>query len=184
MAKATLLERLLGKVKQDDATGCWLWTAYTHPTGYGRIAIGGGHTRNAHQVAYQLLVGPVADGLELDHLCRVRRCINPAHLEPVTHQINVIRGAIGMKTHCPYGHAYTTANTYRSPSRGARECRTCQRRREQARRTPRIPKTHCQRGHAFEGDNVFINPKGNRECKACRAAAMRRYTSRRAAKAR
>lgn len=93
-----------------------------------------------HRVVYENLVGEIPKGLELDHLCRVKRCINPAHLEPVTHQINVERGNSGKnnsaKTHCPEGHEYTTENTHigRKGKYVMRGCRTC---RNTARRVKR-----------------------------------------------
>ena len=75
-----------------DRTGeCWLWTAATNRAGYGLLGIPGRSTL-AHRIAYEEYVGPVPDGLELDHLCRVRRCVKPAHLEPVTRSENVRRG--------------------------------------------------------------------------------------------
>ncbi len=87
--------------------------------------------RGAHRVAYELSVADIPDGLELDHLCRVRHCVNPSHLEPVTPHENWARGqAISIlnaqKTHCPQGHAYDEANTYIS-GRGIRGCRACNR---------------------------------------------------------
>lgn len=77
-------------------SGCWVWQHRIDRTGYGRTRKGsGGTNRLAHRVAYENLVGPIPSGLELDHLCRVRACINPKHLEPVTRQENVLRGQIG-----------------------------------------------------------------------------------------
>jgi hypothetical protein len=71
-----------------------------------------------------ILVGPIPDGLVIDHLCRVRHCVNPAHMEPVTDRENVFRGFAAI-THCPKGHEYTADNTYIPPSTGSRECRRC-----------------------------------------------------------
>lgn len=108
-----------------DASGCWLWTGYVHPTkGYGRIKWDG-RTQEAHRVVYAELVGPIPDGLTIDHLCRVRRCVNPAHLEPVTMRENIVRGRVarGLNTHCPHGHEFTTDNTITRSAR--RECRIC-----------------------------------------------------------
>lgn len=104
-------------------SGCWLWKKPT-PNGYGRVGLVW-----AHRLAYELLVGPIPTGLELDHLCRAPACVNPAHLEPVTHFENLRRGngpaAINArKTHCIRGHGFTAENTYRPPS-GDRRCRTC-----------------------------------------------------------
>lgn len=120
------VERFWAKVQK--SAGCWLWTASKNTHGYGQHAVGG-HLLRAHRVAYELTVGAIPDGLTLDHLCRVRACVNPAHLEPVSMGENVRRG-IGptaknaTATHCPSGHHYDATNTYRDP-RGSRRCRLC-----------------------------------------------------------
>lgn len=116
-----------------DATGnCWLWTAGMDDAGYGWFRCGD-KMRRAHRVAYEALVGPVPEGLHLDHLCRVRNCVNPDHLEPVTMGENIRRGVSGAvngarqqaKTHCPKGHEYDEENTLHY--RGGRRCRKCDR---------------------------------------------------------
>ena len=83
----------------------------------------------AHRVAYELTNGPIPDGLELDHLCRVRHCVNPSHIEAVTHRENTLRGTgpiphRARQSHCKHGHEFTPENTYRLPN-GCRHCRTC-----------------------------------------------------------
>lgn len=107
------LERFRAKYTVCPTTGCWNWTASCTSNGYGQFHINSGAKRNvgAHRWAYETLVGCVPDGLQLDHLCRNRRCVNPAHLEPVTPQVNTLRGATlparnARKTHCPQGHMY------------------------------------------------------------------------------
>ena len=120
-----------------DLGPCWLWTAAQVGNGYGQFNPHG-RLVLAHRFAYELLIGPIPDGLQLDHLCRVRRCVRPSHLEPVTQQVNILRGlapeANGArqraKTHCPQGHAYDAENTY--IYKGERECRACGRVRNQA----------------------------------------------------
>lgn len=139
--------RFWAKVNKTD--GCWLWTASTR-YGYGTFNDGSG-TVAAHRFAYQLVVGPIPNGLQLDHLCHTdavargeceggdscqhRRCVNPSHLEPVTGLDNSRRGNAGefwaMKTHCPHGHPYSDENTYHN--KGRRFCRTCNRVRRKVR---------------------------------------------------
>ncbi|MFD9211610.1 HNH endonuclease signature motif containing protein [Streptomyces sp. NPDC059544] len=120
-----------------DPSGCLLWTAGKSGSGYGRFFHG---TRfvQAHRFAYTALVGSIPEGLQLDHLCRQRACVAPDHLEPVTPRTNLLRGVGPSAVHaattkCPQGHEYSDANTYRAPS-GWRQCRTCHRARERARR--------------------------------------------------
>jgi len=120
-----------------DPAACWLWDAYTNrPKPYGRFRLDG-KLEVAHRVAYRMFVGPIPDGLTLDHLCRRPRCVNPFHLEPVTVTENIRRGTQGwnmrQRTHCPRGHAYDAANTWTSKA-GSRHCRTCIRERMRARR--------------------------------------------------
>jgi hypothetical protein len=122
-------ERLWARV---DRTGgpeaCWRWLGPVMPNGYGRIQVGGKDVY-VHRFAYETVVGRIPDGLVIDHLCRNKRCVNPAHLEPVTTRTNVLRGVgfvavNALKTHCPKGHEYTEANTRRKPN-GWRDCKEC-----------------------------------------------------------
>jgi hypothetical protein len=108
--------------------GCWEWTGRITPQGYGTISLAG-KSHRAHRLSYEALVGPIPDGLGLDHLCRNRPCVNPDHLEPVTQSVNTKRGfGIGTKhsmvTHCPKGHEYDEFNTYERPD-GGRGCHKC-----------------------------------------------------------
>ena len=102
---------------------CIPWLGSLFPNGYGRL-----DGRVAHRVIYEALIGPVPEGLQLDHLCRNRACVNVNHLEPVTQRENIRRGSRPNQTHCKRGHEYTPENTYRRGSSGARQCRACQRR--------------------------------------------------------
>ena len=113
------------------AGGCWRWTGALDSKGYGGFHVGPGRVGRrwvrAHRWSYEAVVGKIPPGLDLDRLCRNRACVNPEHLEPVTRQVNLKRGAQGSKTFCKNGHEYTPENTYRSPSTGRRACATCKR---------------------------------------------------------
>lgn len=125
-------ERFWAKVDRvDDSGACWLWLGGMNELSYGHVWWGG-RTRLAHRISYELLVGPIPDGLTLDHLCTNPWCVNPVHLEPVTQQVNNIRadgvsGVNARKTHCKRGHEFTPENTYRPPKKpDSRYCRKCQ----------------------------------------------------------
>jgi hypothetical protein len=110
-------------------SGCWPWQLSTASHGYGRVLLNG-RTWAVHVLAYESRVGPVPTGLELDHLCGNKACCNPAHLEPVTHRVNILRADTpatvnAAKTHCPQGHEYTPENTWRVKD-GFRRCKICQ----------------------------------------------------------
>lgn len=106
---------------------CWEWIGCGNGS-YGQFHKDGRHMV-AHRASYELFVGEIPAGMTLDHLCRNRRCVNPAHLEPVTQRANTLRG-IGpsaknaSKTHCPRGHEYSGDNTY-IHAQGYRVCRAC-----------------------------------------------------------
>lgn len=126
----TVAERLWAKVNKNGPNGCWLWTGSNNGSGYGRIYVQGSF-RPTHRVAYELAVGVISDGFQIDHLCRVTLCINPAHLEAVTPQVNVLRGDTvsakrAAQTHCLRGHEFTIPNT-RIDKLNRRVCRECDR---------------------------------------------------------
>ncbi len=130
--------RFWAKVEFTDT--CWLWTGARTSKGYGEFHHDN-RIRPAHRWAYEFCVGPIPEGLTLDHLCRVHHCVFPVHLEPVTNRVNLLRGE-GItaqqvrQTHCKRGHPFNEANTYRW--RGHRFCRTCQRGRDTARAALRL----------------------------------------------
>jgi hypothetical protein len=128
-------ERFWAKVNRSDA-GCWEWAGSRTKDGYGRLAVKADGTwavRLAHRFSYELHIGPIPDGLVLDHLCRTPACVNPAHLEAVTQAENVRRAA-ALITACPHGHPYTPENIRLCS--GHRVCRECSRISDR-RRTPR-----------------------------------------------
>lgn len=130
----THLQRFWQKVRVTPE--CWEWTAFRTPRGYGRFSVGIANY-SAHRWLYEQLVGPIPDGLTLDHLCRNPSCVRPDHLEPVTGTENTLRGVSWSaqnkrKTHCPKGHPYDDTNTFaqstgRAQGKLWRGCRQCER---------------------------------------------------------
>lgn len=121
-------ERFWSCVEPEPNTGCWLWAGTANRRGYGRFT-GRDRRMQAHRFAYELLIGPIPQGLELDHLCRVTCCVNPDHLEPVTHKVNVLRGLsptadCAQRVSCPRGHPYDEQNTHWRRG-GRRACKRC-----------------------------------------------------------
>jgi len=188
-------DRFWAKVDKTDT--CWIWTGCIHKTGYGLF----GADRRvfyAHRYSYELQFGPVPAGLQVDHVChnqdeeclggsscRHRRCVNPVHLEAVTHRENGRRGKSvwgvnSRKTHCPRGHPYDEANTYINPA-GARTCRQCSSAREAKRARSSglstAARTHCPQGHPYSEENTYRTPEGHRKCRTCMRAARRRQNA-------
>jgi hypothetical protein len=118
-----LPERFQAKIELDQR-GCWLWTGYVEPRGgYGRVKLGG-RVEWAHRAVYILLVGPIPADREIDHICRVRHCVNPAHLDVVTPKVNVARRRPPRRIErstCLRGHELILRG--RAPSGSCRECR-------------------------------------------------------------
>jgi hypothetical protein len=118
---------------------CWVWKGSIGSNGYANIIAGpDGTRRRPHVISYLALVGPIAPGLDIDHLCRNTACLNPRHLEAVTHRVNMLRGVNACavharKTHCKHGHALTPENVYVRLDNGGRQCRTCNHIRESRR---------------------------------------------------
>lgn len=116
-------DRFWAKVDVGHPLACWEWTGSRTADGYGMFRLDG-RNQTAHRVAYELLIGAVPAGLELDHVCRVRHCVNVDHLEPVTGAENQRRGAKCRKTRCARGHEFTKTNTIWRKGK-YRQCRTC-----------------------------------------------------------
>lgn len=117
-ARGDVVDRFIAKVDwPTDAADCWPWTAYRDRFGYGAFSVEG-RFASAHRTAYQLAKGPIPDGLQIDHLCRNRRCVNPDHMEAVTPAENTRRSGLSqsslnaLKTHCASGHLFDEENTY------------------------------------------------------------------------
>lgn len=143
-------DRLLSKVQANDK-GCWIWTGYTRrynsrSDGYGEFRLYG-VKEYAHRAAYLLFKGPIPNGMELDHLCRNRNCVNPTHLETVTHAENILRSLWHhyklQRDHCPNGHRYTEQTT----------------------------------GYAANNRSILNPGKRFRRCKICKANGQRRYNA-------
>lgn len=127
--RGLLMQRFWSKGVYDPDTGCVTWIGALNSKGYAHFWHHG-RTHNAYRWLWERFVGPIPEGMELDHLCRNRACVNIEHLEVVDHRENVLRGDTNAgrnarKTHCPRGHEYTPENTYAAPGSGRRTCRIC-----------------------------------------------------------
>lgn len=185
--------------------GCWEWQRFVNPHGYGTTSYYGRRGTPAHRAMYMEFVGPIPEDLTLDHLCHTqdatcrggttcvhRRCVNPEHMDPVPSDVNVSRGVIARRTHCPVGHPYGGDNLILT-SNGGRACRECARQRGRDRLvskradrpanwTPKSRKrpTHCKRGHAFDEENTYPRSDGRSGCKTCRKANSQAWRARKA----
>ena len=119
-------ERFDAKVSINEETGCWEWTGADNGVGYGKFYPTTNKGVYAHRYSYERHRGPIPEGLELDHLCQNPACVNPEHLEAVTHQVNMSRSKAASKTHCNYGHERTPENTYVRKN-GRKWCAACYR---------------------------------------------------------
>jgi hypothetical protein len=148
-----LPDNVAAKIGGVDANGCWPWTA-AKTNGYG-VVQHNGQVKRAHRVVYEFIVGEIPEGLELDHKCRNRACVNPAHLEPVTTIVNIARGESmsarhARQTHCLRGHEFTPENVYlrKRGHKTERFCRECSRirdnKRYQLRRNSATEVEQCQ----------------------------------------
>lgn len=163
-------------VKQGD---CWVVSRFLNGNGYARISIDGKRVY-AHRLAYERLVGPIGQDEVVDHLCRERACINPAHMELVSNAVNILRGESppalnARKARCPQGHEY------RVGADGTRRCMVCRRlariaRGEQGVLPPPSDRTHCPHGHAYDETNTYLvrRPDGSIKQRMCRECSRQR----------
>lgn len=164
------LARFQAKIKIDEETSCWLWTGTILSTGYGTLAIGSSAdaTRTmayVHRLAYRHFVGPIPDRKHIHHVCEVRRCANPFHLQAVTSKEHQAIHAKPLVAKCGNGHRYTPENLGVRRG-GARYCRQCAR--EAVQRSHERIRYACKYGHEFTPENT-IHKSGRRYCRACRA---------------
>jgi hypothetical protein len=133
-------------------SGCWVWDGFLDRFGYGRLASGKrGVSYKAHRVSYEYAKGPIPDGLQIDHLCRVKGCINPDHLEAVTPGENVRRGDLP---------ALSSVRMTSLRARKKAELRAG-------------PDPRCARGHPFDNENIYIDKRGFWHCRECKRTAFR-----------
>jgi hypothetical protein len=169
---------------------CWVWTRGT-VKGYAYLRVGKRKVQ-AYRLNYERWIGPIPAGAVMDHLCRVRRCVRPAHLDPTTYSENARRSPLhagntkAARTHCLEGHEYTAENTYWKPD-GSRRCRACQaalkRQETGADPRPMATDTHCANGHSWEG-NLMQRPGRAPQCATCNRLAGQAFRERqRAARA-
>jgi hypothetical protein len=136
---SSLVDRFLSKFEKTDH--CWLWEGGINEWGYGQFWVGGTRKKMAHRVSYELYIGPIPEGLTIDHLCRVPACVNPAHMEVVTVAENILRGTgpsanYARRTHCENGHPFVAGNVRHRGGSNGRRCVTCEHARDVARKKP------------------------------------------------
>lgn len=152
-----LAERVESKIRENPETGCWDWQGSKYKQGYAKTSCAG-VTLRVHKILYKGMIGDIPEGRELDHLCRNRGCVNPSHLESVTHAENIRRGAISRGlTGESCQRSYRGANWVPSDTTGGWH------------------KAECKRGHRMIGENVRTTSVGGRQCRACKRLAQRTY---------
>ena len=193
---ASLQERLYDKISPEPNSGCWLWTGACSRNGYARLG-----QAYAHRLIYEAEKGPIPAGLDIDHLCSVRCCVNPDHLEAVTRSENLRRRKrlnlrivqpanrqLTYRNYCKRGHEMTEANTYSRKDRwGERECLACRNLRNDRRRPDPenvrhrgVDHTHCKHGHPYTPETIYIS-QGVKTCRVCAKQRMAKFNERRLA---
>ncbi len=179
--KIDVMDRLRARSSVSQS-GCHIWLG-AKVYGYGQISVNR-KTRRVHRVAYEILVGPIPEGMQIDHKCKTRACWNPNHLQVVTARENTLLSDAPSawnlaKTHCHKGHPFAGDNLGLRED-GTRYCRTCNNGFKRARRRknaallgrevrPMPPdRSHCPEGHELAGENLYRAPNGSRACRSCR----------------
>ena len=170
-----------------DPESCWLWPKYLKPNGYGFLRVAG-KNKYVHRISYEMFVGPIPEDMTIDHLCKVRHCVNPAHMEVVTRGENALRGDSPMaknarKTHCKHGHEFTPENTILVKL--GRQCRSCSREKSALRsKTPEVRAVHKLyrqrpevKARAAERNKIRLQNPDERARRAAAERARRRAAS-------
>ncbi len=187
-----LLTRIFSRLTVQDMgykTNCWIYTTPNgvQPTRYASIRIGKS-MYVLHRVTFVIFMHPIDPILDCDHLCRVRGCCNPSHIEPVTTRENILRGQSdsalnASKTHCQNGHPFTADNLVTLKRKG-RICKTCHREYETARRRAKGRKPRrdtsisCVNGHLYTPETIYIAPRGTKGCRICLREQHRQWKQR------
>lgn len=191
------LARFWTKVQRGPEADCWQWIGAKSSGGYGRFYYDG-HLREAHRVSYEQSKGAIPDGLVIDHICRTRACVNPAHLRAVTRYQNVHENSeavphlYSLRATCNHGHPLSGDNLiFKGGIRACLECKRIQQAKHVAKKRAGRPlprkrpspvqavlnseKTECIRGHSLAGHNLVVKPNGKRRCRLCDNAWSRAY---------
>ena len=182
-----LIERVLRRSERVES-GCWLYQGSLDSGGYSCLRIGQRNDRG-HRITWQAANGEIPEGKHIDHLCRIRSCVNPEHLEPVTVRENTFMRALWVgdlpkQTHCPNGHEMTPENIYHRPDNGSRQCRACIRNRSKKQlvklreatvRRQQERGNVCRNGHEMTPENTYAVPGTTwKTCVTCRKATSLR----------